>query len=228
MSEKRFFFHQFSASSLSGIQFRNPFNSRIIVWEIEKSEESSRVFGLSLSVSVWSASTFSAFSFPPSKRYLAIISSSKIFVYFHILCIFANLVAHLKDPKWDSSILWDDIDGCKYFLKQSILVVCMYTRTQFSMKRDFCSPSPSFRGKKAAYLCYSDLWFRSFSIVRREKSGSCGCLRRMKVEWISCLFKSWSWAAAHSVTHNRLIFTNLSLTLSSSLPLTIHLTSMIR
>lgn len=228
MSEKRFFFHQFSTNSLSGIQFRNPFNSRIIVWEIEKSEKSSRVLGWVCQCLSDRRAHFPHFHFHPRRDfvYLAIISSSKIFVYFHILCIFANLVAHLKDPKWESSILWDDIDGCKYFPKQSLLVVCTLEHN-LRWKEIFARLRLLFVGKKLLIFVIQIYDF-VHSQSCEERSGSRGCLRRMKVEWISCLFKSWSWAAARSVTHNRLIFTNLSLTLSSSLAFTIHLTSMIR
>lgn len=122
MSLKNFKF-SINFHSFLRIQFRNPFNSRIIVWEIEKSKESSW-WSLSVCLLLWSVAmlwakrNFSNFHFHPRKN-LAIISNSKILLpsaYFHILfCIFSNLQSrlssHLKDPRF---CLWD---GCKYFLK---------------------------------------------------------------------------------------------------------------
>lgn len=86
MSEKRFLFHQFSTNSdsLSGIQFRNPFNSRIIVWEIEKSEESPRVLGWVCQCLSDRRAHFPHFHFHPRRDF------SQSFPARRFLCIFIS------------------------------------------------------------------------------------------------------------------------------------------
>lgn len=148
------------------------------MWEIEKSEESSR---LSLSVSLaplselaWSI--FPHFHFHPRKEISQSFPTQRFLLFSYPLHFLqsSNLVSHLK-----ISLHWDDVSGCKYFPKASSC--CLYTRNILLKKERRTRERADFVGKKLLIFVIQIYDFVHFqSCAAKWQSW-------LKVEWISCL-----------------------------------------